>query len=160
MEMRTLDWVSIFLLVGVMGFLYYDFTMAKEELEGVKESYLNINRSMITDTKDIIYNCAHTTNILDSVKCFNEEVKKIYKYNLTDDNITLNVSQLKERGGDCKNWATLYELLGQKKGYNTKAIIIPIDKGSSHRFAVIYNDEGYCIADQKRIFCVEYEQIN
>ncbi len=115
---------------------------------------------MITDTKDIIYNCADTINIFDSVKCFNYEIKKIYKYNLTDDNITLNVSQLKERGGDCKNWATLYELLGQKKGYNTKAIIIPIDKGSSHRFAVIYNDEGYCIADQKRIFCVEYEQIN
>ncbi len=44
MEIRALEWVYIFLLDGVMDFLYYDFNMVKEELECVKESYLNINR--------------------------------------------------------------------------------------------------------------------
>lgn len=96
--------------------------------------------------------CANLS-LMETANCLNENIKSIYKYNLTDDSIDLTLDQLKQRGGDCNDWTKLYKEYANDLGFYTTTPLIKIKKGFAHTFLIMSNKEGYCILDQKMIKC-------
>jgi len=92
--------------------------------------------------------------------CLKNYVGEIYKYNVTQDIKKLTLEELKENGGDCKNWAELYYDYGKELGFYVRRPLIDIDKRSAHTFTVISDETGYCILDQLSIKCVELEPLD
>ena len=105
-------------------------------------------------------------SLKDTAFCLNDFVSDIFKYNLTDDDIVLNLSELIERGGDCKNYAEYYQSELLKYGFKAEKKVINIEEKSpennftkiNHAFTISYNQEGYCILDQTEIFCFMYKK--
>jgi len=80
-------------------------------------------------------------------------MREFYKYEITNDSITLTFEELKFKGGDCKNYADLYTILGKELGYlsRTKAFTISKERRIGHAFSVLSSEEGYCVLDQTRL---------
>lgn len=88
--------------------------------------------------------------------CLNNYVKDIYKYNVTQDIRKLSLEELKENGGDCKNWAELYYDMGDSLGFHVKRPVVTMMKGEfAHTFTVMSDETGYCVLDQRTIECFE-----
>ena len=92
----------------------------------------------------------------DTAHCLNHWVNSFYKYNLTDDSINLTLEQLKERGGDCNDWAKLYYSKAIELGFKAKFVDIILNH-EGHRYTVMYNEHGYCSLDQIDVHCFPYE---
>ena len=152
----------IFLVVLTLTSIYciHSITKIKYKIYSAEQkdtyNYSTHNKTP-EKVKDIIYNCANKEGLKDNMECFTSEIKNFFIYNKTDDNIELNFTQLIERGGDCRNWAQFYKSLSIAKGYNVDLIRLKINSTNSHIFAVASNEEGYCIADQKSLFCFIYK---
>jgi len=147
---------ELFLIIIFIGLYAYNttlLTITKMELNNRLEenTFSNVE---IDEVKDITYNCAYTDNVIDSTKCFNKEVKKIYKYNITKGKI--NFSLLKERGGDCDNYADLYMALAQREGYGTQKIVFFPNESQGHAMALLYEPGKWCLADQTNYYCGRY----
>ena len=112
----------------------------------------------IVGREDIISGCGNQS-LEASVACLNMNIRGIYKFNITDDSRNLTFEELKEYGGDCRDWSNVYESLAKELGYNVSSIVIRANNASKHRFAIIYNEEGYCSADQKDYHCFLYNRI-
>ncbi len=107
---------------------------------------------------EIIETCKNL-NLTESAFCLRDSLKPIYIYNVTDDKLDLTFNELKERGGDCRNWAFLYEELGENLGFNTTTVRNEgvKDLYNPHRYAVIWDEENYCRLDLMNVKCKERE---
>lgn len=92
-------------------------------------------------------NCSNLSTI-DTARCLINWVEPFYKYNLTDDSEILTLEDLKERGGDCKDWSQLYESAAKGLGFETELIVFNTRKGFAHEVVLIYKNKQYCIIDQ------------
>jgi len=92
----------------------------------------------------ILINCKNL-NLEDTSACLTNNVKPIFKYNITDDDLILTFETLKENGGDCKNYALLYERLGKELGFNSYFHVIVLNETKKHAFTTISNEEGFCV---------------
>jgi len=101
--------------------------------------------SMKIDAKEI--SDCENLNIEDTSYCLRDYVSTFFKYTETDDWKNLNETELKEYGGDCRNWAFYYKQLAEGLGYEAETFTFMINQGFGHRFTVIYSEEGYCRLD-------------
>lgn len=93
----------------------------------------------------------------DTAQCLNSYVKSIFIYNVTDDSIDLTLEELKERGGDCKDWAELYQVMADNLGFHTEMPVVSTRRGYAHTFTIISDDGGYCLLDQVNFKCWKIE---
>jgi len=113
------------------------------------------------DKEDIIKNCENLS-IVESAKCVELQVRKIYNYNLSNVGIILNFTELVNVGGVCSHYADLYCTIGEKLGFYTEDVVIDTGYGTSsksdrrvkkaHKFCVWSNDDAYVILDQTKTF--------
>ena len=96
--------------------------------------------------------------ISDVMYCSEGYIKKIYKYNITDDNIELSYYELITKGGDCKDWAEFWMELGEMYNYTVRKEVVPVSDKVNHAIALISNEEGYCFAGNNHIDCYEYKR--
>ena len=104
----------------------------------------------------IIENCKNLS-LVDSANCLRNNLKPIYIYNKTDDSLELSFEEIKARGGDCRDWAFLYEELGEILGFNSTTVRNDGVRGlyNPHRYAVIWNENDYCKLDLMGVNCNE-----
>lgn len=138
-ELITL--ISIVVLSMLLGYLTVP---AYESLE----SKIRYNTNNYT-------NECNNLSLEDTAHCLNSYVRNIYSYNVTDDDINLTLEELKEKGGDCKNWAELYYDMALDLGFNVEMPIISTRKGYAHAFTIISDGTGYCLLDQRHVNCWE-----
>jgi len=117
---------------------------------------LEINQQQLEiEKQDIINNCNNTLGVNQFSHCLVDNIKPFYKYNITDDSIQLSFQELKEYGGDCKDWSELYHELAKLSGYDSVLRdyngIVNIKPG--HQWATIYNETEYCKIDLLRVNC-------
>ena len=89
--------------------------------------------------------------LINTSKCLVNNVNQFYSYTDTDDKINLTEEELKEKGGDCNNWANYYVKKFKELGFYGNIAIFDIDKETSHVVAIISNEKGYCVIDQTEI---------
>jgi len=150
--------ICIILFAGLSWVCYGDLDRRLNEIyPKLLEPGFRINISKnSTGYRDIIFNCAYANDLKESVRCLNNEIKQIYSYNITNDSLSLSFDELKQRGGDCKDWTESYAFLARKLGFNTTGLKIRSGPNSAHVFLIIYNEEGYCTIDQTQYSCFKY----
>jgi len=88
-------------------------------------------------------------SLQDTAYCLNSYVNKIYKYKIRNDMENPTFEELVEEGGDCYNWAELYVDYAEQLGYHGTIAIMPTKSNTGHAIAIISEEEGYCLLDQR-----------
>jgi len=105
--------------------------------------------------KETEFGGCYNLTFFETASCLNDYVKTIYKFKSQEDSRNMTLKELIDEGGDCRNWAMLYQDLANQRGVNATTKRIYEKGGIAHRVAFVYADEGYCMIDQNRLFCVE-----
>jgi len=97
-----------------------------------------------TSKKDIVSNC-DDLDLESTAFCLKSNIKTFYNYNSTTGSVKEinSFDFMFENGGNCVNWANLYEDLIRNLRYSSKQI-----SSNHHRFLVIYKGTDACILDQ------------
>lgn len=113
--------------------------------------------TLIPMSEQEIINTCKNLSLKESAKCLRNEIKLFFIYNSTDDSLELTLSDIKSRGGDCRNYAFLYERLGKGIGFEseTRARSGEEDVFPGHRTAFIWDDKIYCELDMLNVKCRE-----
>jgi hypothetical protein len=129
--------------------------------------FQKINITIIQD-KNIVSQVENTNNIInDSFICQNLSLKKtvncvvdyvsgFYKYNLTDDSVNLSFEQLRNRGGDCKDWSEFYVKEFIDYGFKAEMIIFNVDSKTNHAYVNVHDESGYCVVGALNYDCVDF----
>ena len=143
----TIDGILIGMVVGVLlsvAVIFLPDQFAKKHSEVLDEE----------DTFVMVTGCENL-DIIDTAICMNEIVRTIHNYIPTKD-APLNVSHLIINGGDCTDYSNLYINMAEQVGLGAKGVHIPFNKTQGHRIAIVYNQKGYCVLDQKEGKCFLY----
>ena len=159
-QSKILQIVNFILLLISILFLVMNMNLHmknKEEIDALNKDLGNIRnpqqelKNITASEQEIIENCRNLTFDYTS-KCLIENIKPFYKFKDIPDNETLTFEELRDEGGDCREWSFLYERLGKELNFNTYTFGI-----EGHRFAVIQSingsRQGYCILDQTQSKC-------
>lgn len=103
--------------------------------------------------QEIIQNCDFL-NIRDTSNCLVRNIKTFYKYNETE-GYNYSLKEMIEKGGDCTDYAYLYKRLGDELGFYSNTILIRVSSEDYHRMALLSDDTGYCLIDQKYVCCID-----
>ena len=104
--------------------------------------------------QQIINNCKNL-NLVESSYCLRDNVKTFFNYTITNKQ-HYDIETLKEVGGDCYNYAILYDKLALKLGFFSKTV--HIDNGKiDHRIEIISDESGYCVINLLNINCMEID---
>jgi len=112
----------------------------------------------ITSEQDIINNCKNLSLVYTS-QCLIENVATIYKYSVTDDKLNLTFEDIIKKGGDCRDYAFLYERLSKELGFNATTNTyngIP-NVHNAHRWAEVWDETDYCELDLKQVNCYKID---
>jgi len=172
---------KVLIVIGILSIVLIAFFIGRELGKGtyVPEEKNTIDYRINTDQKvteffrnrtsysssGININCSNLDLELTSL-CLNYYVRQFFKYNLTDDSISLNEYELKTRGGDCKDYTDFYEKEFLKYGYETqrirfnvrKTIVeegVIIDEGLDHVLLLAKDGGKYCIMDLNQFHCFD-----
>ena len=138
--------VVVFLLTS---FLYYSVPLLFKDRGTISQS-----------ESEIVSECSRYDSLNGKVACLQKNINSFYIYNLTDDKMELSLEDLKERGGDCKDWSELYVRLGERMGLEGnyyKFVPGGEDGKFSHALAFLSENEGFCIIDGKDIWCRKFK---
>jgi len=139
----------------------------QEEYSKLREEYYNLtlinesNRPELVkkfppaSEAEIASSCGNLTN-KETAECLVNQVKTFYKYHVTNDSIELTFEELKELGGDCKDYSELYQRLAGMIGFYVQIIDMQTSDGYAHNVALMSNTKGYCILDQTISGCVDF----
>ena len=98
----------------------------------------------------------------DTAICLNDYVRRIFIYNVTDDEIDLTLEDLKRRGGDCRDWTNFYLERMEFYGYNMDNQIIKglVEENETrslyHVSLMSFDSTGYCHFDMTDLECYAY----
>lgn len=106
--------------------------------------------SILPQSEQEIINKCLNLSIVEASKCLVDNVNPFYSYNVTDDKEELNLNDLKEIGGDCKDWSELYARLGKELGFYATPPTIRTRNNSNHQIAILSNKYAYCLIDSTR----------
>jgi len=130
-----------------------------ENLDSYIQNSLNTNISFKPETmpkteEEIVNNCK-LLNLRETAQCLVENVGTFYNYTITDDKLNLTLQDIQSRGGDCRDYALLYDRLAIKLNVKSTTRTYQGIKEimASHRWAIIYDDYEYCKLDQMRVSC-------
>lgn len=116
--------------------------------------------SEVTTNKKVAEDCRNLT-INDAAKCMVNFVRGFYKYRENEDNNELTFNQIVELGGDCKDYTNLYVEIATELGYNASSHAFRFKTVNNtpykHAYAILYDDTGYCIIDQKYYSCLNFK---
>lgn len=118
----------------------------------------NFVKEEVTESEEDLVEKCKSDNLEYAVRCIMDEVDKFYKYNQTDDKISLTYNQLKEQGGDCYNYARFYERVGESMDFRGDMHFIDVPNENNHVFATITSSDGYCILDGQQYKCYEFKK--
>lgn len=102
-------------------------------------------------TEEIKQNCKNL-NVFESSKCVRDNLKTFYKYKINNEDY-FDIETLKEKGGDCYNYAKFYEDIFIEMGMGAKAIYIE-GGDMKHEFTIVFDENGYCVVDMLEIKCM------
>lgn len=108
------------------------------------------------------FNCSveiPENNLIYSSYCLKEELDIFYNYNISNIAKTLTEQELKEEGGVCTHYAEWYYQKLQDTPFNKKIVEIKTSEDNYHVFAVVSNNESYCILDQLNVGCVNFQNV-
>lgn len=142
----TSDIIQIVLVIGlVVASLYLGWICHKNNSQGL------INRKRIPSSEqEIIDDCANRT-LKEAVSCLRDNINSFYFYRKNVDNNYLNFAEIKESGGDCKDWSELYNRLGEGLGFYSTLAPFPISEERGHVVSIISNATEFCVLDQRVI---------
>jgi hypothetical protein len=83
-------------------------------------------------------------------------VKDNYNYTREFNKNAITIDELREQGGNCVNYANFYNTFALEHGYLAQNVSVSQGTGRAHRIAIVSDITGYCVADQRRLFCVVY----
>ena len=160
MKKENLDRI-LFLCIGILfgGFLILLALLFIETNVSQEGNFEGENINIAESEQEIIENCSNLS-LTNTSYCLVNNIKTFYIYNKTDDNLKLTFNQLKERGGDCRNYAFLYERLGKELNFNATTVRNNGVKGlyNAHRYAVLWDEETYCKLDLiKEVKCYKID---
>jgi len=137
--------LCIGLLMGIGFILLFSFIWVNvSEDKSSEEGNIKIAES----EQEIIDNCSNL-DVVNASYCLIAHIKPFFIYNVTDDDLELSFEEIKERGGDCRDWSFLSERLGKDLGFNATTVRNDGVKGlfSAHRYAILWDDKNYCKLD-------------
>jgi hypothetical protein len=117
--------------------------------------YDEVTMSTIESSADILEGC-QDLGVEEASECLVKHVKQIYYYNDSQIGKELTFEQLKEEGGVCNHYASLYVDAGKKLGFYTEMVVIKTDEETGHAYAVLSNHEGYCVLDAIYSVCFAF----
>lgn len=100
--------------------------------------------------------CNKTNSLFSDSACLNEEIQKIYKFNLSNYGMILTDKELKEIGGVCTHFAEWYRKQLYKLGYESDVFYIRArGEYGGHAFTIAWdkNRSTYCILEQTEFHC-------
>ena len=144
MKLRTIInflWILIIFLLGFASASYYS---------SLKETDYEIKN---------VSDCSNKS-LKETSYCLRDWVKTFYNYTITDDSINLRLDELKERGGDCRDYTKLYKQIFEDYGFLTKEVSIYPEKGNGHVFLIVWDKEmkDYCKVDMLYVNCIKFEK--
>lgn len=140
---------SLYMIIGVLLFVI-------GYLSAMFVYNLPSNTNLTSEVKD---NCDNISLFL-TADCLNNQVKSFFKYNITNINKEMNLSELKELGGVCWHYSQYYyDNINSNKFYK-KMISMDIDEKSAHMVTLISDETGYCILDQSNYNCIGFTKKN
>ena len=95
-------------------------------------------------------------NISEISSCVVKITSEFYKYNEENVGKNLTFDELKEEGCVCSSWSDYYNEIGKSLGYSTENLTIPVSGYIYHRVSLWSNEEGYCVIDQTKASCFEF----
>ena len=91
--------------------------------------------------------------------CMVNEIKPYFSYMETNDSIKLTFEELKELGGDCRDWSLLFNEQTPEDYYG-EYVAIQTEKRIGHAFYILSNEEGYCLLDQVETpYCTRFKKV-
>ena len=108
-----------------------------------------IKTQSITQSSQIeISNISQCSNLSlrNTSYCLRDYIKTFYNYTIRSD-IPRTEEDIRQNGGDCYDYTELYVGYIKELGFNGYHITIKVTDDVNHGFAVISNEEGYCILD-------------
>ena len=110
----------------------------------------------IPDSQQEIVNRCDNLSMEKSAECVVDNVNTFFIYNITDDNILLTFNELKAKGGDCQNWAVLYEDVGKELGFYTQRIGIKATDSTNHIMTIWSSpkEEIWCYLQNDNYGCM------
>ena len=95
--------------------------------------------------------------------CLNNYVREMpFVYNITDDDVDLTIQDLKERGGDCRDFTNFYLEYMEFYGYDQDNQIVKglVEKNETvaiyHVSLMSFDSTGYCHFDMTDLECYKY----
>jgi len=158
--------IQLLLLTFVVTSSFYLGLNAEFFIQGTvqwfKDSDTDLTlQSKITDIEkqNIIDNCNGSLGVEEFSNCLVNEIKQFYIYNITNDSIQLTFEELKQRGGDCKDWSELYNELAESSGYDsvTRNYNSIVNVKYGHQWDIVYNETDWCEIDLLGVTCGKAE---
>lgn len=95
--------------------------------------------------------------LFETVECVNKHISSFYKFKENDDNIKIPFNQLRDEGGDCKDWSEFWSETLSDLGYMNKFNVMSNGVDFAHVNILTWNFNGeertYCLIDEINFEC-------
>jgi len=138
------------------------FSMSIVALFQIIVSIPEIHKTLCSEGQaeiEVIEDCKNLT-LEETAYCLRDWLEGFYNYTLRKDTIK-TLEDIKKNGGDCFDYAKLYERTAKDLGFlaDTHAIYNK-ENTFGHRYAIIWDDEfsGYCKLDMLSVDCFKFNR--
>lgn len=141
----------LMITIGIISLFTLGFCASQ-----IYNKYDSINRLTSTNVKN---NCNNLSLDM-TANCLNNQLKLFFKYNITNLDREMNLSELKELGGVCWHYSQFYYDNIDTTRFFREKIIMDTSNESTHQITIISDKTGYCILDQTNYNCVKLGDSN
>lgn len=134
-----INFLIISFLIGSISTIYF----YKQQETNSQSTLADWNKkSNIND-----YMQCSNLSLIDTANCLQDYVVGFYNFTVRKD-VPHSLEDIKANGGDCHDYALLYEDMTKTLGFKAQTVKIITSEKLAHRFAVIFDESHYCILDQ------------
>jgi len=153
-RLGTIILILILIIITIICVIFYIKYYMIQDYDNFDKINNSEESEEIGITEESIVEDCKDKKLKATANCLAKNIKKIYKFTSTDDDIAKNMTfeEIKEVGTDCTGWAYLYLRLAKKLEYDASTIRIDSD-GKAHRTMIINNKEGFCVINFKHVEC-------
>lgn len=141
-----------FIVVGM--FLMYAVICILDEFPSLLGNK-NHKDIKVNTSENIIDGCVNL-NIFNTAVCLRENVRSFYNYNVSNTDKDLTFEELKQQGGVCSHYSSLYYNAGRTLDFYSREVTIYVDDDTGHIFTIISDTDGYCLLDEINIQCYKF----
>lgn len=155
--LSLISFLSTLILIFLLGFCvakidlkndYNDFVFRCNEL-----NLKHYEKEIPIKENDIIEDCKNL-DIEETSICLTSNIRSFFKYRINEDSNILSFEELKEQGGDCKDYSELYGRISKEISLYSESCRFQISEDSYHRIEIISKNNTYCVLDQKKYLCM------